>query len=236
MLKSLENYYKKNGILSTDFHCKYKKQCKGSCPTFTGPKSSFVSSGYAKGKLSRLLFLSLDSCSGNKNILNKTPTAVRENIEKGVIANFSKHKHWYRTHELAYHILKKYSDKIQLENVNKYFAHVNSAKCCQNKPHREKADKVLFRNCRNYLLEEFKILKPDIIVTQGNEAKTALLKYSTILKRFNPFSQIVMLNNKEIFWLHTYHPSNYGSFNKQRNKGKGWELYSKRIYKWYTEK
>jgi len=234
MLKSLEKYYKINGILSTDFHCKFKKECKGNCDTFTGPKSSFVSTGYEKGHLPRLLFLSLDSGSGGKKVQDKTPAATRKSIEKGDVNLFPKHKHWFRTHELAFYILKKHSDKIQLENVNKYFAHVNSAKCCMNKLHRKKADRVLFKNCRNYLLEEFKILKPDIIVTQGNEAKFAMQEFSTTIKKHGPFSQIVSLNNKEIFWLHTYHPANYGSFNKQMNKGKGWEKYSKRIYKWYV--
>lgn len=167
--------------------------------------------------------------------MERTPLEVRKIEENRDTTSLPKHKHWFRTHELAFYILNNFSKKNQLDSVKKYFAHANSAKCCMNKPGRKKADKQLFSNCRNYLQKELMILKPDIIVTQGDEAKRAIMKFSTTIQKYDSFSQIASLNGKNIFWLHTFHPNNWGSFNKQRNNGKSWEEYSKKIYKWYVK-
>ncbi len=241
MLNSLENYYKKNGILSTHFECIHKKECKGDCGNFTGPTSSFLGSGYEKGNLPRLLFLSLDSGSGEKDPLDRTPIKVRETNESRNIEKLKKNTHWPLTHEIALHILKKYSNELQKkDDVKKYFAHVNSAKCSMNKLNRKKANKVLFINCRNYLQKELKIFNPDIIITQGTEAREAIKQFTTnkVLRKYkdDKYSQIVLLNNKKIFWLHTYHPTSWGGkYNEQRRNSKNWETYSKKIYKWYTK-
>lgn len=234
MLKDLRKFYKKNGILSTHFTCRWKKQCMGNSKTFTGPKSAFVSSGYEKGKLPRLLFLSLDSGSGRKDPSRRTPAAVRrqEEIETDV-NSLPKNKHWYRTHELAWYILRRFNNNLSVEDTRKYFAHANSAKCSMNNPGRKEADKKLFENCRGYLLEELKILNPNIIVSQGNKAKKAMEKISDrTLKTIGKQAKIILLNNREVFWLHTYHPNCYGLFYEQRNKGLGWKKYSIKIYKW----
>ena len=100
MLQELQDYYSKNGILSTSFTCIHKEQCEGDCLEFTGPKSAFVSSGYEAHELPRLLFLSLDSGSGDKNDSNRLPIAVREQEEiQRNIHDLHRGKHWYRTHE-----------------------------------------------------------------------------------------------------------------------------------------
>ena len=161
MLQELEGYYRQKGILSTSFTCRYKKQCKGDCAEFTGPKSSFVSTGYERRVLPRLLFLSLDSGSGDKNDKNRLPTAVRqqEEVETDVLA-LHKGKHWYRTHEIAWHILRRFDHNIKIEDTRKHFAHVNSAKCCMNKPQKGQADDILFENCRDYLEGELENTMP----------------------------------------------------------------------------
>ena len=237
MLRELEDYYAKNGILSTAFTCKFRNDCQGNCEAFTGPKSAFVSSGYADNELPRLLFLSLDSGSGDPIAENRLPAAVRkhEEWERDSLAG-PKGRHWYRTHELAWYILKKFNPRLKIEEARRFFAHANSAKCCMNKKQRKKADKKLFQNCRQYLGGELKILDPQIIVTQGNEAKLAISRLLTnTTSRLDEFASIITLNGKKIFWLHTYHPNNWGAFNKQRNFDKtrdvavGWELYSAKI-------
>ncbi|NMB81147.1 MAG: hypothetical protein GYA14_04965 [Ignavibacteria bacterium] len=235
MLKTLENYYKENGILSSHFICVHKKECKGDCKDFTGPKSSFVSSGYEKGKLPRLLFLSLDSGVGDEKPIKRTPIAVRKTEENRDVTTIPRNRHWFLTHEIALYILRKFSDEIKIEDdVKKYFAHVNSAKCCMNNPKNKKANKVLFDRCRDYLKKELKILKPKIIVTQGKEAKVAIEKFTTrTIREYDNYAKIILLNNYEIFWLHTSHPNDYGRFWSQRGDGRSWEKYSKIIYKWF---
>ena len=157
------------------------------------------------------------------------------------VSSIPKNRHWYRTHELAWYLLKRYEPRISVEKTKMYFAHVNSAKCCMNKKGSKKADGVLFRNCRIYLKQELSILRPKIIVTQGNEAKSAVIHIcEESLKKFDDYASLIKLNGSQIFWLHTYHASNWGAFNSQRNYDKarnialGWERYSQLVYKHVT--
>ena len=163
MLTELERYYVQNGILATQFTCRYKAACSANCPAFTGPKSAFVSSGYEEGRLPRLLFLSLDSGSGKHNDHERLPLAVRAQEEGRDVLALAKHKHWYRTHELAWYILKAFAPDLQVEEAKLYFAHANSAKCCMNKDQRAKADGILFKNCQRYLRQELELLEPEIM-------------------------------------------------------------------------
>ncbi len=233
MLRKLEKYYESNGILATTFTCEHKKSCRDSCTSFTGPKSAFVSDGYAKRLLPRVLFLSLDSGSAFRAANKRTPTAVRTQEEARNIGALPKNRHWYRTHELAWYFLKEFMPNLQQEDTKNFIAHTNAAKCCLNKERRAKADRRLFENCRPYLKQELKILDPDIVVTQGNEAKLAMECMITgTLQRFDDFAAVISLNDNEVFWLHTYHPRKWGKFNQQRNPNGttgatlGWKAYA----------
>ncbi|MXZ12593.1 MAG: hypothetical protein F4Y78_01075 [Candidatus Dadabacteria bacterium] len=241
MFQRLSRYYQDNGILSTSFTCPHKEECSGDSPKFTGPKSAFVSTGYENRSpnLPRLLFLSLDSGDGDKDDRNRLPGALRqqEEIERDVLA-LPNHKHWYRTHELAWYIFKRFNPDIRLEDAKGHFAHANSAKCCMNKPGRKQADRVLFRNCRKYLKGELEILCPDVIVTQGAEAKKAVVSFYKPPERIgeDEYASTILMNSRKVFWLHTYHPGNWGAFNRQRNFDKtrnlalGWDKYSHMIH------
>lgn len=231
MLQELEGYYKENGILSTSFTCPYKNQCRGNCAEFTGPKSAFVSTGYERRYLPRLLFLSLDSGSGDKEDRNRLPMAVRrqEEIESN-ISTLHKGKHWYRTHELAWHIFRQFDPKIGIKDTRRYFAHANSAKCCMNKPQRGQADDILFKNCRKYLQGELAILCPDIIVTQGDWAKKAVgLFFGGTCESIggDKYASRIEMNGRKVFWLHTYHPRYAKGFKEQKSL---WDKYSRMIY------
>lgn len=236
MLRDLSRYYEDNGILSTSFTCSHKERCEGDCAEFTGPKSAFVSTGYERGDLPRLLFLSLDSGDGDENDVNRLPEAVRrqEETERDVSA-LPRHKHWYRTHELAWYIFRGFDPGIRLEDAKGYFAHANSAKCCMNRPGRKKASAVLFTNCREYLRGELAILRPDVLVTQGAEAKKAVECLYETLESFNEHASKIGMGGRGVFWLHTYHPACWGRFNGQRdfdkirNRARGWEKYSRMI-------
>jgi hypothetical protein len=237
-ITALERYYRDRGILSTSFTCPHRDECSAKSVDFTGPKSAFVSTGYERGDLPRLLFISLDSGSGDKNDEQRLPVAVSKHEEfDRDFGALARHKHWYRTHELAWYILRAFRPSLKLEEARRYFAHANSAKCCMNKAQRKKADSVLFRNCRHYLRGELEVLNPQIIVTQGSEAKLALVSLiDAHLKRYEPFAAEISIGLQRNFWLHTYHPSCWGRFNKQRafNKetgiAEGWERYSKLIW------
>lgn len=244
LLEELEAFYANEGVLSTAFTCRFKKQCKAGCASFTGPKSAFVSSGYEAGRLPRLLFLSLDSGGGSKSPKKRLPGAVRmQNEIECEPSAIHKGRHWHRTHEIAGYILREFDRDISLEDSRLYFAHANSAKCCMNKPGKKQADKVLFKNCRTYLPQEIAILGPDILVTQGGEAKSSILSICDKVSRvYDEFACIVFIGGRSMFWLHTHHPANYGAFNRQRDfdresqTARGWARYAARIRRYLNRK
>ena len=228
MFRQLEAYYRDEGILATSFTCPFQKECSGGSEAFTGPKSAFVSSGYERGDLPRLLFLSLDSGSGEESAEDRLPGAVRATLEEKDKLPKTRHLHWYRTYELAWYILRQFRP-LEREQVNRYFAHANAAKCCQNKPGGSQADRRLFMNCRGYLAGELRILRPDILVTQGDWAKSGMISIVEIQEQIDKFACIVRFDGRAVFWLHTYHPRRFGDFYAQRRGGEGWEKYSRQI-------
>ena len=93
-------------------------------------------------------------------------------------------------------------------------------------------DSILFENCHRFLPDELRILKPDVVVTQGSQAENAILRsfavrrhvvrtiasaprfrrdahYETGLIEIGPDMMTSL-------WLQTFHPSNFGHFNPQR--------------------
>ena len=235
MLEQLGNYYRSQGILSTHFTCPHSDSCReGYEETFTGPKSASVSTGYEHGNLPRLLFLSLDSGSGHEDANARLPHAVRHGMENVQVNELAINRHWYRTHELAWYILRQYRPDLDIEDTKRFFAHTNSAKCCQNKPDGSQADARLFRNCRRYLAGEIRVLRPDVIVTQGNKAKMGLQRIIEIRERINDLACIIVFDGRLLFWLHTYHPR-YGGYYAQcgydheTQRCEGWQQYSEYI-------
>jgi Uracil-DNA glycosylase len=109
---------------------------------------------------------------------------------------------------------------------------VNSAKCCHNNPQRGKAATVLFNNCRSFIPGELRILQPDIIVTQGAEARDVIVKECKVVRHERKEVEgaiyetglVQLTPEKQSVWLSTYHPNNYGKFHPQRKR---WGLYAK---------
>jgi uracil-DNA glycosylase len=100
--------------------------------------------------------------------------AVSRSVLAGNVHALPQGRHWYQTHCLAFVLLRVFDPKMRLDTVSRFFAHMNSAKCCVNNPHRQKGDPVLFRNCSGYIPDEIRILRPDILITQGGEAREAV--------------------------------------------------------------
>lgn len=220
LIDDLYVYYEEKGILATRFTCTYQDECCGALKRFTGPKSAYLGERFENARslgLPRLVFVSLDSGSGETNPANRLPDRVRRQmIEEGV---GRRNRHWYRTHELAACIFNRILGTCMTpRQAQPYFAHVNFAKCCQNNPGRRQANAKLFKNCRPYLSGELEILSPDVIVTQGVLARTAV---SSVVGCSLPEFQFTcrpQLVAREVFWLHTHHPSAFGRFNLQRRQ------------------
>lgn len=224
MYEKLTDYYRSNGISAVDFNCPHHFSCSMNFPlTFTTAKESFVSSGYVSHKLPRIVFISLDSGSAETDPTLKTLESVRHWEEEGEnVLGLHKNKHWYRTHELAYTLLRNFKDDLRLEEAKHYFAHINSAKCCENKPGREQASQLLFDNCRGFIPGELEILDPDIIITQGKWGKLAIDRVfpQLVSPDYIPESlsevKVIVINNHPVIWIETFHPRYTGFHTKNR--------------------
>lgn len=171
ILIELKSYLDCQGISANNFKCKHFECCKGDSDNFTKAKEAYIGTEYVKNRLPRVLFVSLDSGSGDAEPEKRTMEAARDWEQTECDPLTIETPHWYETHELAWRMLRKYDPSLQLKNICPYFAHTNSAKCCQNKARNAQADDRMFENCREYLPKEIEILNPDILVTQGKKAK-----------------------------------------------------------------
>ena len=224
MYKKLTDYYRSNGISAVDFNCPHHSSCSMNFQqTFTTAKESFVSSGYVSHKLPRVVFISLDSGSAESDPNLKTLESVRMWEEENEnVLGLHKNKHWYRTHELAYTLLRNFKDDFGLQEAKHYFAHINSAKCCENKPGREQASQILFDNCRRLIPGELEILDPDIIITQGKWGKLAIDRVfpQLVSPDYIPESlsevKVIVINNHPVIWIETFHPRYTGFHTKNR--------------------
>ena len=218
--EKLEKYYKGCGISPHDFRCRHVQICRGQNPHFTEANQAFVGTEYEKGSLPRLLFLSLDSGENAKEPDRRTMATYRQYEENEVVVkDLPKGRHWYETHEFAWKILAKFKLDLTLEEVKPYFAHTNSAKCCENNKGGTQARDVLFTRCREHIQGEVEILAPDILITQGIQANVAINhSFKTISlndKREGCPVNTLKIRNNNVIWVHTYHPR-YGRYFTQK--------------------
>ncbi|MBN2836163.1 MAG: hypothetical protein JXR48_14485 [Candidatus Delongbacteria bacterium] len=155
----------------------------------------------------------------NKNDFNST-----KGKEKG--------KHWFQTFNLSCLILEPFlHDLIKSENeVKPFIVHANSAKCNQGKKGRKQADNILFENCREYVLEELPLYKPDVIVSQGNKAWDAIGKadgehkvIDTLSIEYEHNSKTVKMNifirdmnGRKFMHIPMFHPSYFRGYWEQK--------------------
>ena len=225
MLSDLHAYYDSCGIGALSFACPHHHQCAADSPRFTTAKEAYVGPEYEAGTLPRVLFLSLDSGSADSDPATKTLEANRAGMRTASVASFPKGRHWYETHELAWCLLRQFKPGLTLDRIGPYFAHTNSAKCCQNNPGRAEASETLFRNCRRFIPDEIRILKPDILVTQGDYARDAVNgAFEVESRQAAPGSTaeckatiLRLSETQRAIWLHTFHPSAYGHYWRQKN-------------------
>lgn len=246
MLRKLNAFYEEHGILPDRFRCSSYSACSAGSPGFTSAKASYVGPRYEERELPRLLFLSLDSGSADPDPRQRTAEAVRQGNLAYDVAALPKNKHWHRTHEMAFVLLQQFKPELTVVDSRLYFAHVNSAKCCQNKSQRQQADKVLFENCRRFIPGELRLLSPDVVVTQGGWAEVAIRKSFDILQhderrlpasgykndaRYEAGRIELEPGARTVLWLQTYHPNAWGQFNPQRKHC--WPLYAEAVGRWW---
>lgn len=109
--------------------------------------------------------------------------------------------------------------------IEDLFVHVRTAKCCSNAKGPEQEPAKVYANCSDYLRKELSILKPDVIVTQGDKAHGGAEKHAfeknakktsveevTGIEPEKRIARIVKLKegNQPVYWLRLYHPQARG--------------------------
>ncbi|MFC1488840.1 hypothetical protein ACFL6B_03230 [Thermodesulfobacteriota bacterium] len=251
MIEKLKKYYEDNEISPLNFNCKYFSSCVSRAENkdkFTKGHGIWVGAEYEKGKVPKLLFLSLDSGSAELDPNKRTMEAAMKWNQAWLPGKGDKSKHWYRTHQFAWHMFNECNNAFntslpignvdnnydfkplnEIHKIKPYYAAANSAKCCMNNERRSQADSILFKNCSEHILGELAILEPDILVTQGKYARMVAekMEIKKILHKKNisgasskedDYHILQMNNGKTLVWIHHYHPNNYGTFKKNRDK------------------
>ncbi|MYD61641.1 MAG: hypothetical protein F4W91_11420 [Gemmatimonadetes bacterium] len=235
MMKQLRSYFDSVGISANNFRCCNYEECKAGNPNFVEATEPYIGIEYEKNTLPRVLFLSLDPGSADSDPNNRTTKASRKWMANFNPLSLRKGQHWYETHELAWKILRKFLPDLQFRKVGPYFAHTNCAKCCENNPNNSMASNRLFENCRQFIPREIEILSPDILVTQGNSAKWVVEYeiYENEQDCYNSAEQletgvdcckvyIIIIGDKKVVWIHTYHPRHGRYWNQKRDCFEGW--------------
>lgn len=240
MLIELHDYYTSQGIHPLNFQCRHFQECSADCDTFTEAKMAYVGSEYEKGTQPRVLFLSLDSGSGEMDPQRRVVEMVRQeeeyNYNEDVVARLPKNRHWDITHKMAWVLLHPFQPDLTIASAKPYWAHTNSAKCCQNNPKRGQAHPRLFRNCRSYVLGELEVLQPEILVTQGTKAKEVIESLPRIsfdmMLGYEDEVWVVHIKGRPVLCITTMHPT-ARDFGKQQMAR--WKPYVKIAERFITQ-
>jgi hypothetical protein len=251
IINSIKKYYQRKGISPAsyrDFQCPNKSLCKANCQRLMTGNEPLIGLEYEKRTLPRLLIVSAEPAGDEfmKTWKQRTVEAHRiwerseiESMRKG--SGLHPRTHWYKTNQLARWIFEAIVPERELQKVSPYFAHTNSGKCSQNRDGHAQATDVLFRNCRDYLGSEIRILRPDIIVTQGMWARIAVqnANFRVINGAGGSISEccaaksqccgykILQIAGRRVLWIAGHHPNSRKKYYQQMNNC--WDSWSRRI-------
>lgn len=246
MLQELRAYYRRVGISAEDFCCPHASLRPGSCRSisqdFVTAREAFVGSEYERGVLPRVLFISIDASSAHpgREASKRTLEYMRYWEENGRSLphgcdpdRLPKGLHWYRTHEFAYGLLAPIAAArgvrpFVFRDIHKYFAHTNSAKCKDAARETSQGPALFFNNCRPFIGPEVELLKPDILVTQGDWGHRSVAGAFPVLSRgscpgHSEYAyEVLTIAAKRVLRFALFHPRAFGLFNKQRREAYGW--------------
>ena len=226
MQEQLDQYYECVGISHVAFCCEKQEACRKACLEAWNKKEEFVFEPRAEGvtvsqeyhdgkyhgkRIPRIVVLSLSKRQPSEAESKGSPVGLN--------------KHWPETLAMVRSLLypfiacekfpKPGLNKENQKEIEKLFVHVRTAKCCSNAKETEQEPSEVYANCSGYLGKELSILKPDVIVTQGNDAHWGATRHAFNaieqvkgLDLERPIAYIVNLKegNQRVYWLRLYHP------------------------------
>lgn len=187
MQEQLDTYYERDRIspventgnfdnMFNEFGCPMKENCRaaalnGAEFSVFEPRTEgvYVSKYYEEGnyngdRIPRIVVISLSAPRPDISTAENETCSQTERVQ-----NY----HWPETLMTVRSLLcpsispEKFPEPELIEEL---FVHLRTAKCCSNAEGGNQEPPQVYENCGRYLGEEVRILKPDVIVTQGNYA------------------------------------------------------------------
>ena len=217
------------------FGCPKKNDCREACRNAYKPLSddskflfsprteeATVSQYYSEKKykghrIPRIVIVSLSASEP----MEKKP-------EQAEGKSFSLNPHWRGTTTTIRSLLDPFIDLAPAGDwgaestkiIGELFVHVRTAKCFSNVGGPGQEPNLLYENCGEYLSKEVSILKPDVVVTQGNHAHWQAKRHvfdenaeNTIVEKVegidNSIARIVRLKEDDwkVYWLRPDFPN-----------------------------
>lgn len=245
----LDEFYYEQGIHPLSFKCKHQEYCRQYAQNgkMTETKMSMFGSKFGI-KYPKIIVVSLDPPSGIRtdgnprwqfNTPKKRTTDFVSLTHENDNYNLDRpNPHWAMTQIIVKEILtlwgyianrnsavvsESYSGR-HIENVSAYFAHVNVAKCSMNNEGQRQANSFVHNICsQSYLLDELRLLEPEILIMQGATTNKILGKMfigREITVSELPISEVLKFGSQNCLWVPMHHPTQ--QINKIRN---AWPYY-----------
>lgn len=241
-MKSVDDYYRAQGIAACAFRCPSLADCSHGAQDFVEVREPMIGDLYEQHILPRLLFVSLDPATDmvGRSAEARSSAAVFEwetrqarPVSGG--PEFKKQAHWYRTYEFAHRLLAPIARErgmgvLSFSSMYRYFAHTNSAKCKDMGVGTAQAHARIFANCSRYIAGEVIALEPDILVTQGKYAREACADLPVLMQGVAPnaaySADVLDLPSGPAVRFQTNHPNRKD--NSYRNEvAEAWRWYSR---------
>ncbi|MYB58732.1 MAG: hypothetical protein F4X51_20305 [Gemmatimonadetes bacterium] len=243
--RKLNQYYEDVGIapipdmpvlnaIFAAFRCPNKDSCRNACQEAAQGNVHFlartegvtISPYYKKRKyigyrIPRIVVVSLSAPEPDFSSAENAENTEREPLNP----------HWRGTTTTVRSLLRPFIELAPAENfgdestriIEQLFVHVRTAKCCSSAGGTNREPDIVYQNCGPYLRKELRILKPDVIVTQGNPAheqaeqhvfdeivqQTATRSVQGLPNHIDSIARIVSLkgDGRRVYWLKTYFPN-----------------------------
>jgi hypothetical protein len=203
LVKDLSAYYNEIGVNPYDFHCPHMDRCKSKVELQRGMECHI---GFKYGEKKKILVSSMDCGNGGgDNIAGRTDSV------------YKKHDNPHMRGTL--HCVRQLLDLSSPEEAVDYMAMTNACKCCRKEG--EGVDHLsprYYRECQEYKIAEYDLLKPDVILFQG-ERSLSFVGCEQYLKP-TPIDYLYTYDDGKIkcFGIECIHPSARGKHYNRRKQ------------------
>jgi hypothetical protein len=161
--ETVHQFYRSQGIAVEHFRCPKSQECDAAADHLLSGRGSEAHIGSLYGSPIKLVIVSLDRGEGAEDVWSRTASIESLSLDDGDL-----NPHMRGTRQTLNAIFGDY-----ILEVWKRFAMINAAKCCLGRGMRMAPD-PLYWACPDFGISELGLLQPDVVVTQGKNARAML--------------------------------------------------------------